>query len=86
MATFSVDETTIAPLSPDGYDLTNNTQASNFLGALLDDTVLQGTGNDLAVWFWIAIAIAVVVFAMSRGAQWLILDMRYVLRASATMC
>jgi hypothetical protein len=76
MAIFSDDATQIAPLSPDDYDLMNNTQASDFLEALLDDTVLQRIANDYAVSFWIAVAITVAVFAISRVAQWLIRDMR----------
>lgn len=47
------------PLSPAGVDFSNETQANDFLGSLLDDTTLQVTGNAYARYFWYGVVVVI---------------------------
>lgn len=47
------------PLSPAGVDFSNETQANDFLGSLLDDTTLQVKGNAYARYFWYGVVVVI---------------------------
>ncbi|RHZ47671.1 hypothetical protein CDV55_100445 [Aspergillus turcosus] len=55
-------------LSSDGVDFSNITDASNFLGDLLDDTDYQVDGNARARYFWYGIAALIGVTAIGNLA------------------
>ena len=48
-------------LNATGVDFSNNTQAMDFLGQILDDTDLQISGNKFAEYFWCGIVTAITV-------------------------
>ncbi|KAJ5489374.1 hypothetical protein N7539_004264 [Penicillium diatomitis] len=50
--------------SPEGVDFSNTTDASNFLGDLLDDSVFQIDGNARARYFWYGISALIGVIAI----------------------
>lgn len=50
--------------SSEGVDFTNVTEASNFLGELLDDTVFQINGNARARYFWYGVSAFIGVVAI----------------------
>ncbi|KAI2790215.1 hypothetical protein POX_d05721 [Penicillium oxalicum] len=50
--------------SSEGADFTNVTEASNFLGELLDDTVFQINGNARARYFWYGVSAFIGVVAI----------------------
>jgi len=56
--------TQMVPLSADGVDFTNATQATDFLGDLLDDTILQVIGNDYAQYFWYGVVVVIGIAAV----------------------
>ena len=51
-------------LSPAGIDFSNDTQAMDFLGAMLDDTVFQVVGNAYARYFWYGTVVVVGLAAL----------------------
>ena len=51
--------TTLTPLSATGYDLTNATQAMDFLAQMLDDSILQICGNEYARNFWYGVVVVI---------------------------
>ena len=53
-----------APLNDTGVDFSNETQALNFLGEILDDTFLQIDGNNAATNFWYGIAVVLGLAAL----------------------
>ena len=55
----------LTPLSTNGVDFNNNTQAMDFLGSLLDDTVLQVIGNHYAIILMIGSFCAIFVAVLS---------------------
>jgi ferric-chelate reductase len=66
-----------APLSTDGVDFSNETQAANFLQDLLDDSVFQIGANAVARKFWYGV-VAVVGFTAICHIIWtVILRARY---------
>ena len=46
-------------LSPEGVDFSNETQAADFLGAILDDDELKIIGDAYARYFWYGIIVVV---------------------------
>lgn len=69
------------PLSPNGVDFSNATQASEFLEALLNDDQLKVIGTAYATYFWYGIVVAVVIGSVSNIAWWLVLQLRWVASA-----
>lgn len=69
------------PLSSAGVNFSDPDQASDFLGALLDDTELQIIGNSYARYFWYGVVVVVGLASIFHWARWLVLQMR--LRAAA---
>lgn len=67
----------MGPLSPKGVDFSNTTQASDFLGAILDDDELKIIGNRYAVYFWYGVAVAVAIGMVFDFTRWLTLKLRY---------
>lgn len=53
-------------LSAQGVDFSNETQAMDFLAALLDDTVLQVHGNQYARYFWYGVVVLIALFTLSN--------------------
>ena len=51
--------TTLTPLYATGYDLTNATQAFDFLSQMLDDSILQICGNEYARNFWYGVVVVI---------------------------
>ena len=43
------------PLNDSGVDFSNETQAFNFLGEILNDSYFQAVGNQYARYFWYGI-------------------------------
>lgn len=69
------------PLSPDGVDFSNATQAQDFLSQILDDDELKIIGNAYARYFWYGIVVTIGVAAIFHWTYWLTLKLR--LRAAA---
>ena len=68
----------MGPLSPNGADFSNETQAMAFLADMLDDDELRIIGNDYARYFWYGIAAAIAVATIANILRRLTLHMRYV--------
>ena len=68
----------IGPLEPNSVDFANQTQASDFLGALLNDDELKVIGNAHARYFWYGMAVVVVIATLSNLTHRLILRARSV--------
>lgn len=66
-----------APLNDSGVDFSNYTQASNFLGEILDDTVLQVEANMYARNFWYGVCAVIAVCAFFNLVQKATARMRY---------
>jgi ferric-chelate reductase len=59
----------LTPLSDEGVDFSNSTQAFDFLHEVEDDSVLQLVANEYAAYFWYGIAVVIgvaTVFNLSR--------------------
>ncbi len=65
-----------APLNASGIDFSNNTQASDFLGEVLDDTVFQVDGNTYARNFWYGVCAVIGTCAFFNLAQKITFKMR----------
>ncbi|KAJ5212788.1 uncharacterized protein N7498_004434 [Penicillium cinerascens] len=72
-------------LTTAGLDMSNYTVASDFLAALLDDTVLQQTDYAIARAFWYGIVIVIVLAGMVNWGQWGLLKLRSVTGNIASM-
>ncbi|KAL7910091.1 ferric reductase NAD binding domain-containing protein [Trichoderma velutinum] len=70
-----------APLTPDGVDFSNETQAFDFLQEILDDSVLGALGNQYARYFWYGVVVVIGIASICNFVQRGVLRMR--LRASA---
>lgn len=66
-----------SPLNASGIDFSNSTQASTFLGEILDDTVFQVDGNMYARNFWYGVCAVIGVCAILNAAQKATANMRY---------
>ena len=73
---------TDAPLNASGIDFSNSTQASDFLGEILDDTVFQVDGNMYARNFWYGVCAVIAVSAFFNFTQKITSRMRYVQSSS----
>ncbi|KAM3425707.1 hypothetical protein BST61_g7643 [Cercospora zeina] len=66
----------IEPLSAEGVDFSNRTQASAFLQDLLDDTHLKFNGAIFAKYFWYGVVVFVGVAMLVKCMRWLTLQSR----------
>lgn len=64
------------PLTTEGVDFSNSTQAAEFLENLLDDTELKVVGNAYARYFWYGVAVVIAIAAIFNFLRWLTLQMR----------
>ena len=67
------------PLNATGVDFSNQTQAMDFLGAMLDDSLFQIDGNTYARYFWYGIVVFIALAAVSNAISTATLKMRYAL-------
>ena len=67
-----------APLNASGVDFSNETQAMQFLGAMLDDSVLQVYGNAHARDFWYGVVVFLGITGVSNAIWRVTLKMRHV--------
>ena len=67
-----------APLNASGVDFSNETQAMDFLGAILDDAVFQIDGNTYARYFWYGMVVFIGLAGISNAMWRATLQMRYV--------
>lgn len=67
-----------SPLNATGVDFSNATQAADFLGQILDDTILQIDGNMYARNFWYGVCGLIAVCAFFNLASKVTSRMRYV--------
>lgn len=67
-----------APLNDTGVDFTNSTQASTFLGDVLDDTLFQIEANRYARYFWYGVCTLIGICAFSNLVQKMTTKMRYI--------
>jgi len=67
-----------APLNDSGVDFSNETQAFNFLQEILNDSVLQVTGNDFARYFWYGVVVVIGIAAIFNAVQKITLKTRFV--------
>lgn len=66
-------------LNSSGVDFSNDTQAMDFLGEILDDSDLQISGNAFARHFWYGVVIVIGIAAIFNMVQMAILKLRYLL-------
>ena len=65
-------------LNASGIDFSNSTQASMFLGEILDDTAFQVDGNMYARNFWYGVCVVIGICAFFNIVQKATVNMRYV--------
>jgi hypothetical protein len=68
---------TDGPLTAVGVDFSNSTQAADFLGEILDDTVFQVQANAYARRFWYGICAVIATFAFFNLIQKVTANIRY---------
>ncbi|KAF2163781.1 hypothetical protein M409DRAFT_68349 [Zasmidium cellare ATCC 36951] len=64
------------PLTTEGVDFSNTTQAAEFLDNLLDDTRISVIGNTYARYFWYGVIVVIGIAAIFNFLRWLTLQMR----------
>jgi ferric-chelate reductase len=69
--------TTLTPLYPAGYDLTNAAQAVDFLSQMLDDSILQIYGEEYARNFWYGVVVFIGLAAILNLIWRVELKLRY---------
>ena len=75
-------------LNATGVNFSNDTQAMDFLGEILDDSDLQISANAFARYFWYGIVLVIGITALFNAVQKTILQLRYlvsILRRETTM-
>ena len=66
-----------SPLNASGVDFSNSTEASTFLGQVLDDTTFQVDGNMYARNFWYGVCVMIGICAFFNIAQKVTFNMRF---------
>ncbi|KIW13787.1 hypothetical protein PV08_08978 [Exophiala spinifera] len=61
------------PLNDSGVDFSNETQAFDFLGDILDDTYLQVVSNQYARYFWYGVVTVIGLATIFNWSTWLLL-------------
>lgn len=69
------------PLNASGVDFSNETQALNFLGEMLDDTVFQVDGNAFARYFWYGMVVFIGIAGICNVTWRVTLKLRCVLES-----
>ena len=64
-------------LDATGVDFSNDTQAMDFLGEILDDSDLQISGNVFARYFWYGVVVVIGLTAIFNIIQKTTLQLRY---------
>ena len=64
-------------LNATGVDFSNDTQAMDFLGEILDDSDLQISGNAFARYFWYGVVLVIGIAAIFNIIQKTTLQLRY---------
>lgn len=64
-------------LNATGVNFSNDTQAMDFLGEILDDSDLQISANAFARYFWYGIVLVIGIAALFNAVQKTILQLRY---------
>lgn len=64
-------------LNASGVDFSNDTQAMDFLGEILDDSDLQISGNAFARYFWYGVVVVIAIAAIFNFVQRTTLRLRY---------
>lgn len=67
----------LSPLTPDGVDFSNATQAFDFLQEILDDSYLGVVGNQYARYFWYGAVVVIGIATLCNIAQRCVLRMRW---------
>lgn len=67
-----------SPLNASGIDFSNSTQASMFLGEILDDTEFQIEGNMYARNFWYGVCAVIATCAIFNFTQKATFRIRYI--------
>lgn len=75
----------LSPLNASGVDFSNETQAMDFLGEMLNDSVLQIYGNAHARDFWYGVVVFLGVAGISNAIWRVTLKMRHVLQRAHTI-
>lgn len=65
-----------AALNASGVDFSNNSQAMELLGEILDDSDLQISGNAFARYFWYGILVVIAIAAILNIVQKITLRLR----------
>lgn len=65
------------PLTAVGVDFSNSSQAADFLGEILDDTVFQVEGNAYARRFWYGVCAIIATCAIFNLIQKVTANIRY---------
>lgn len=68
----------MVPLNDSGVDFSNETQAFNFLAAILDDSVLQVYSNMYARYFWYGVVVFIGLAGISNAIWMATLKLRQV--------
>lgn len=55
------------PLDPSNFNLSNDSQAMDFLSQLLDDTTLQYDAQNFSRYFWYCIVVVIGLFAIDNA-------------------
>lgn len=66
------------PLNSSGMDFSNRTQALDFLGQILDDSVFQVTGNQYARYFWYGVVVVIGIAGIFNFVEMMTLKNRLV--------
>jgi ferric-chelate reductase len=69
--------TTLTPLYPTGYNLSDAAQAMAFLSQILDDGILQISGEEYARNFWYGVVVVIGLAAIVNLIWRLKLKLRY---------
>jgi hypothetical protein len=69
--------TTLIPLYPTGYNLTDATQAMDFLSQILNDSILQIYGEEYARNFWYGVVVVIGLAAIFNLIWRVKLKLRY---------
>lgn len=73
----SMDGGDSSPLNASGVDFSNATQANDFLGEILDDSVFMMDSNMYARIFWYGIVVVIGMFGVAKIYFQAIAEQRY---------
>lgn len=76
MSSMGGNDSSASPLNASGVDFSNATQAMDFLGDMLDDTIFQVDGNAFARYFWYGMVVCIGIAAIHNTIWRVTLKMR----------